>query len=54
MHQCTCTLTHHDNHSGKNCDKRVASNVVYCPECEDKKAREKADTAPDLLTYRPR
>lgn len=54
MPQCTCTSKHHDNHPGKACDKAVNTTEAYCQECRDREAKERADTAPDLLAYRPR
>ena len=55
MQQCTCTTKHHENHPGKPCGEPVAAGgVEYCPECEAKGIRERADTAPDMRTYQER
>jgi hypothetical protein len=54
VQQCRCTSTHHDNHPGEPCDKPATASDAYCQECNDKTAKEHADTKPDTLAYQPR
>jgi hypothetical protein len=54
MQQCRCTITQHDNHPGKSCDKPATTDDAYCQECHDKAVKEHADTEPDMLSYKPR
>lgn len=54
MQQCGCMTTQHDNHPGKPCDKPADADDGYCTECRDKTARERADTEPELIAYKPR
>ena len=54
MELCTCAATHHDNHPGEACDRAASTTDAYCQECQEKNAKERADTAPDLQSYRPR
>ena len=54
MQQCTCTTKHHENHPGKRCGEPVVGAGEYCPECEEKDIRERADTAPDMRSYEER
>jgi hypothetical protein len=54
MQPCGCTTTQHDNHPGTICDKPAATDDVYCQECNDKAAKEHADTEPQMRAYQPR